>query len=142
MQTRFRRPPAEVFDFLADVRNERRWHPQLRSVEKVSEGPIGAGTTFEADYKQIGRMRVEITEYERPRRLGFRATSRSMDMRRVLFTFTEAADGTDLSLELEAELRGFMRVLEPLLRPMIRRGVAGRADEMRPALEGDEPSAR
>jgi hypothetical protein len=35
------RPVEEVFDFVADERNEPRYNPRMRRAEKISEGPIG-----------------------------------------------------------------------------------------------------
>jgi hypothetical protein len=39
------RPVEEVFDFVADERNEPRYNVQMRRAEKISEGPIGLGTS-------------------------------------------------------------------------------------------------
>ena len=43
------RPVDEVFDFVADERNEPRYNPTHRRVEKLSPGPIGRGTRFRAE---------------------------------------------------------------------------------------------
>ena len=40
------RPIEEVFDFVADERNEPRFNPHMRRAEKVGDGPIGVGTHF------------------------------------------------------------------------------------------------
>jgi uncharacterized protein YndB with AHSA1/START domain len=66
------RPVEEVFDFVADERNEPRYNPRMLSAEKTSDGPVGAGTRFRTELKTMGRpmpMVVEFTGYERPRRL-------------------------------------------------------------------------
>jgi hypothetical protein len=36
----------EVFDFVADERNEPRYNPKMRRAEQISDGPIGVGTRF------------------------------------------------------------------------------------------------
>jgi hypothetical protein len=38
----------DVFDFVADERNEPRFNPRMLRAEKLSPGPIGAGTRFRA----------------------------------------------------------------------------------------------
>ena len=38
------RPPEEVFDFIADERNEPLYNPRMRHAEQISNGPIGVGT--------------------------------------------------------------------------------------------------
>jgi hypothetical protein len=45
-RTSFARPPAEVFDFLADPRNEPAYNPLILSARKLTPGPIGPGTRF------------------------------------------------------------------------------------------------
>jgi hypothetical protein len=45
------RPVEEVFDFVADVRNEPRYNPRMLSAELVSEEPIGSGSRFRTELK-------------------------------------------------------------------------------------------
>ena len=45
----------EVFDVVADERNEPRYNPRLLWVEKISSGPIGRGTRFWAATKTMVR---------------------------------------------------------------------------------------
>jgi len=63
------RPVEEVFDVVADERNEPRFNPRMRRAEQISEGPIGVGTRFRAETVSVGRpveMVIEYTGYERP----------------------------------------------------------------------------
>lgn len=65
------RSVEDVFDFVADERN--RYDPRIRRAEKLTDGPIGVGTRFRSESTSMGRtveMEIEITEYDRPRRLG------------------------------------------------------------------------
>ena len=50
-----KRPLEEVFDFVADERNEPRYNPQMRRVELVTPGPIGLGTRFRVEMTRMGR---------------------------------------------------------------------------------------
>jgi hypothetical protein len=43
------RPVEEVFDFVADERNEPRYNTQMRRAEQLTEGPIGVGSRFRAE---------------------------------------------------------------------------------------------
>jgi uncharacterized protein YndB with AHSA1/START domain len=49
------RPIEEVFELLADARNEPLYNPRILKAEKVSAGPIGLGTRFEQTARSIGR---------------------------------------------------------------------------------------
>ena len=62
------RPVEEVFDFVADETNEPRYNEDMLSCDKVTPGPIGVGTRYEAHMKSTGAasMTVEVTGYERP----------------------------------------------------------------------------
>jgi hypothetical protein len=48
------RPVEEVFDFVADARNELRYNPRMLRAEKLSPGPIGLGTRFRDEVKSMG----------------------------------------------------------------------------------------
>jgi Polyketide cyclase / dehydrase and lipid transport len=67
------RPVDEVFDFVADERNEPSYNHQMTAVELVTEEPIGPGSRFQAELRMGGRpidLTVEFTRFERPRVLG------------------------------------------------------------------------
>jgi len=70
--TRIDRPPEEVFDFLADSRNEPSYNPVVVTAEKVTPGPVGPGTRFVEQARSLGRIgevAIEVMVYERPRHL-------------------------------------------------------------------------
>ena len=65
-------PVEQVFDMVADERNEPRYNPRIARAEKTSPGPVGRGTRFTAQPRGTGAtgvMTVEILDYDRPRRL-------------------------------------------------------------------------
>ena len=70
----------EVFDFLADVRNEERWNPNVVRIESESDGPLSVGDSFEGVYRRGGRMRFELVEAVRPSRLVFQGGGRQMTL--------------------------------------------------------------
>ena len=51
-----KRPVNEVFEFVADERNEPRYNPQMRVAEKITDGPLGVGTQFRATTVSFGRQ--------------------------------------------------------------------------------------
>jgi uncharacterized membrane protein len=121
------RPVEEVFDFVADERNEPRYNSRIRGAEQITQGPIGVGTRFRAETVSIGRpvgMVIELTGYQRPRRIVESVHMASMDLHGGL-TFEPVADGTRMRWSWELEPRGILR----LLRPMVAR--LGRSQEQR-----------
>ena len=110
-------PVSEVFDIVADERNEPRYNPRIVRAEKVTEGPVGRGARFVAEPKGMGargEMTLEVLEYERPHRLHNVVRSSYMRVDGTL-TFQEVDGGTRLSWDWNMGLVGAMRVLSPVL---------------------------
>jgi carbon monoxide dehydrogenase subunit G len=127
-------PVEEVFDFLADVGNEESWNPDVKSLRRVGSGPIGAGSEWDSDYRGMGRMRVRLSDVQRPRRLVFDTTGAKLDMRLVL-TFASRPTGTHIDLTCDATPKGVMKLFGPLLAPLMRRTFANRPAQLTAALE-------
>ncbi|MET0765925.1 MAG: SRPBCC family protein [Blastococcus sp.] len=112
------RPIDVVFDFVTDERNEPTYNPDLLSSEKVTAGPIRLGTKFTAVHKARRRpidMVIEVTEYDRPRRMGSTTATPAGEVRGGL-TFEEVEGGTRLRWLWEMRPRGVARFLGPLVR--------------------------
>lgn len=60
-------------------------------------------------------MIVELTEFDRPHRLGSRTTSSMMETSGAL-TFTADSDGTVMSWDWQVRPKGWLRTLGPLAR--------------------------
>ena len=135
------RPIEEVFDFLVDIRNETAWNPRVVRLTKTSDGPIGAGTTFEGVYQGLGTLRTQLVDFERPARCSFRSTGPRMGITGT-FTLTSGAGGTRIDLTADLEPQGLFRLMIPLMRPVLARQNAAAAVRLKRALEGgrDRPA--
>ncbi len=110
-------PVSEVFDMVADERNEPRYNPRIVRAEKVSEGPVSRGARFVAEPKGVGakgEMTVEVLEYDRPHRLRTVVCSSYMQVEGTV-TFEEVDGGTRLRWDWNMGMVGAMRVLSPVL---------------------------
>ena len=112
------RPVEEVFDFVADERNEPHYNPRMLRAEKITDGPVGPGTRFLAELETMGHtmpMTVEFTNYDRPRRVT--SCTRSSMMTTVgTLTFVPIADGTRMRWSWDVRPRGIRRVRRPACR--------------------------
>jgi Polyketide cyclase / dehydrase and lipid transport len=124
------RPVEEVFDFVADERNEPRFNARMARAELLSPEPIGVGSLFLAESRMMGRtveITVEFTVFERPRLLGSRSSSisRGRQGRPLLtegsLTFEPVPEGTRMCWSWDVETRGVLRLLSPLVARMGRR---------------------
>jgi hypothetical protein len=108
-------PVEQVFDTAADTRNEPSYNPAMTGVELLTPLPIGAGTRFRARMGRSGTaMLVELTEFDRPHRLGSRTTSPLMDTSGAL-TFSAQDGGTVLAWDWQVRPKGWLRALGPLV---------------------------
>ena len=111
------RPVEDVFDFVADERNEPRYNPQMRRAEQTSAGPIGVGTTFQAESMSQGRpveMTITFTDYKRPQRLSSLTHLATMDIQGTL-TFDPVPEGTRMRWSWNLEPRGLLKLMTPLV---------------------------
>jgi carbon monoxide dehydrogenase subunit G len=120
-QIRIAAPIERVFDTVADSRNEPSFNPAMTGVELLTPPPIGSGTRFRARMGRTGmEMLVELTEFDRPRRLGSVTTSSMMETRGSL-TFAVEGDATLMSWDWQVRPTTWLRTLGPLLGPVGRR---------------------
>jgi len=118
--TRIACPPENVFDTLADLRNDTRWNGRVSSAELRSPEPIGLGSRF-ALVNGGTAYDVTITDYERPSRLVFEASGKP-DLT-IASNLTPTDDGTELESDFDFRPRGALKVVFALLAPVIRRDV-------------------
>jgi len=112
-----KRPPEEVFDFVADESNEPLYNPRMRRAEQISDGPIGVGTRFRAQTASMGRpvdMVIEFTGYDRPRRIEETAHTSAMHLQGSL-TFEAVPEGTRMRWSWDLHPEGFLRLMSPLV---------------------------
>jgi uncharacterized protein YndB with AHSA1/START domain len=106
-------PIEGVFDFLANGRNAPTWRPAVLDVERVS-GDGGVGTTYRQGIRGPGGRRIaadyEITAWERPTRLAFRAVAGPVRPEGE-YVLESMGDATIVTFSLRAELRGLQRLL-------------------------------
>lgn len=110
-------PVEEVFDMVADERNEPRYNRRMARAEKVTEGPVGVGSRFVAEPKGMGsrgRMTVDVVACEPPHRVRTRIRSSYLDVEGTV-TLAETAGGTRLAWDWDLSLTGPLRVLSPAI---------------------------
>ena len=110
-------PVTEVFDLVADERNEPAYNPRIAHAEMVGDGPVGAGARFLAQPRGTGArgvMLVRVLEHDRPHRLHHVISSSYMHVDGTL-AFDEVDGGTRLRWDWDMSLVGPMRALSPVL---------------------------
>jgi hypothetical protein len=133
----------EAFDFMADVGNELAWNPDVKSVRRLDDGPVAAGTEWEGVYRGMGSMRVRLDEYDPLRRLVFSTTGSRMDMR-FSFDFAVGAERatTDVTANADITPRGATKLAGPLLGVMMRRTMSKRPEQISAGLRAARDEKR
>lgn|SRR5512134_2649890 len=129
-----RRLPGDVFDFCSDLRNEMAWNPKARSVEKLTEGPVGVGTRFLARWSNAGPTVVEIVHFDRPHQWESHSITRGLE---VLMTGRVEEDpiGAQYSLRLQLRPHGIAVLFAPLALRAMRSQEPRNMQLIRAALE-------
>jgi hypothetical protein len=143
------RPPEVVFDVLADERRRADFDPRRVRTEKVTPGPIGPGTRFEATVRTGGDtadMTVEYTTVDRPWQLASTSTTTSA---RVVgrLTLERVPEGTRLWWSWNVRPTGWRRLLrvagnrqERLIWTELKRHLEQQRDADADSTRGREPA--
>jgi Polyketide cyclase / dehydrase and lipid transport len=120
------RPVEEVFDFVADERNEPRYNPGMVRAELLTPGPVGLGSRFRAEMRTWPRpvvMTTVNTGYDRPRRLVSTTRLATMDIQGTL-TFDPVPVGTRMRWSWQMRPRGLLKLLT-----LVMAGIGRRQEE-------------
>jgi WS/DGAT/MGAT family acyltransferase len=110
------RDPAVVFAQCADPVRELRWNPQLRAVEQLTDGPIGAGTRFRMTFAHgAGDSTVTYMRFDPPRSWAAVSRSPRLDVR-AEGEVIPAVAGSRVIIRTDLKPHGPLRPLAPLLR--------------------------
>ena len=131
------RPQQEVFDFVTDLSNDPSWQSSIESVEQVSDGPIGVGSTWRYVGKFLGRKNeteIQMTSYEPPRQSTVKAVSGPIPFENT-HKFQKQDGGTLLTFVGQAEIGGFFKMAEGLAGKQIEKQLETDAAALKKLLE-------
>ena len=124
------KPIEEVFDFLADGENDRKFSPRVLEIEKKTDGPPGLGTVYASTVKDAGvktKREFELVVFERPTRLRWKELSKApIVVPEGGYDLEPEGSGTKLTFFNELEGRGFFGKL--ILGPAARAAGKGADD--------------
>jgi len=130
------RPLEEVFSFLSNLENNMKWRSGMIKAEKISEGPIGVGTTYRVINNFFGRRaegEAVVTEYELNRK--YATANKSGLPIKTQRTFESVEGGTRVTFSVETELGGFFKLVEPLMASIDKRRLAADAATVKKLIE-------
>jgi uncharacterized membrane protein len=134
------RSAEDVFDYCTDLTREPEWNPKAKRVEKVTAGPIGLGTRYEAEFLKGNPMTIELVRFERPIAWKSVGRSRRLDAKgegRVSAT----EEGARLVVRMELRPRGTLRLLLPVMGRFMHKQEERNLAAIKEVLEGSGTSA-
>ena len=133
------RTPAEVYAFMADVGNLTRWQSGAIQAELISDPPLREGSRF-SEVVRVGpwkvRTQCQVTDLQPAAVFAFEAMSKPIDYAGS-FRFRAEADGTRLSLRAVVQLKGFWRLVGPLLAGDLKKEAKAELETIRRILQTD-----
>lgn len=122
-------PVEEVFNYVADFANTEQWDPGVKSARQIGEGPVGVGTEYDV-VSEFGSNEIpmvyETVEYEPHHRVvltGEGETVGAVDT--IVFAATDGGTRVDYTAELT--FKNWMKYLDPVLAPVMKRMVGKKA---------------
>jgi carbon monoxide dehydrogenase subunit G len=110
-----KRPIEQVFDFLADGENDKKFSSRVLAIAKTTEGPPAVGTVFASTVKDAGvktKREFELVEFERPTKLRWRELSKApVVVPSGGYDLESEGEGTRVTLFNELEGRGFGKLI-------------------------------
>ena len=132
-----RRPPEEVFAFVADPRNDPRWCPRVLGCEQAAGDGVEAGARFVARHspslKRAHERTIDVLEVDAPRRI---VTSQRDQVADFTITYEVEPSGSGTVIRQTDEIDWnipFWQV--PVARPIVRRHISSQLATLKQVLE-------
>lgn len=140
------RAPTEVFAFVADMSNLPKWQSEVVTSTVLTTGPTRIGTKFSENVK-MGPSHVtadcEVTELVAGSMIAFKAISPRIAYQGRI-TVESSGGGSKVTLSGTAQMNGWWRLMQPLMKSEFRNGVRKELGALKAVLEkpsrADRPS--
>jgi len=130
-------PIEKVYSFVTDPVNDTRWMKYVVFSKQMTAPPYGVGTNVRHVFDALGQRTDiiwNVDQYEPPRLLTLSGESDDVKVKGTL-SLSPSATGTRIAMEAEATLKGFISVMEPLIRSHILPTIEGSIQTLRTLLE-------
>jgi hypothetical protein len=133
------RPVSQVWDFVADMRNDETWCDKVISVEQLEGDGPGNGARYRVMHQPVGRkdpkpLLVEVLEHAPPGRMRIREEDDDAVFH-VTYELDEAAGATRLTQRDRIDWK-IPRYQRPIGNLMVRRDIRRQLRELKALLEG------
>jgi carbon monoxide dehydrogenase subunit G len=138
--TTINRPINDVFAFLADGENDKKFSPRVQEITKTTDGPPGVGTVFASTVKDAGmtsKREFKLTEFDQPSKIRWSEVSKnSVTVPNGGYDLESEGDAaTRMTIFNEFEGHGFGKVIVGLAARAARKDADAFAQRIKTAVE-------
>jgi carbon monoxide dehydrogenase subunit G len=135
------RPIEQVFDFLVDGENDKKFSPRVLEIKKVTDGPIREGTVYASTVKDAGvktEREFELDVVERPTRIRWHELSSApVVVPEGGYDLVAEGTGTKVTLFNQLEGQGFGKLIKGFALRSARKNVDGMVQSIKTAIEAE-----
>src|SRR3954468_6160182 len=137
--TTINRPIDDVFAFLANGENDKKFSPRVQEIRKTTDGPPGVGTVYASTVKDAGmttQREFKLTEFDAPTKIRWTELSKNLvTVPEGGYDLTAVDAGTQITVFNAFKGHGFGALLAPLAARSARKGADAFAASIKDAIE-------
>jgi uncharacterized protein YndB with AHSA1/START domain len=133
------RPIEQVFDFLVDGENDKKFSARVQEIAKKTDGPIRAGTVYASTVKDAGiktEREFELDVVERPTRIRWHEISKApVFVPAGGYDLVAEGTGTKVTLFNELEGQGIGKLIKGFALRSARKSAGGMVQSIKTVIE-------
>jgi carbon monoxide dehydrogenase subunit G len=135
------KPIEEVFDFLVDGENDKKFSPRVLEIKKKTDGPIRVGTVFASTVKDAGfktEREFELDVVERPTRIRWHELSTApVTVPEGGYDLVAEGTGTKVTLFNQLEGQGLGKFIKGFALRSARKNADGMVQSIKTVIEAE-----
>ena len=131
------RSPREVFDFITSSDNAPKVVPSVKSMVKLTEGPVRLGTRYRETRLMNGKEQhaeLEVVAYEPDQKYAMKNVTEGIETV-YRYTFLPEADGTRVDLVCEVKASGLKKLVLPMVASILKKEDGDHLQKVKEVLE-------
>jgi uncharacterized protein YndB with AHSA1/START domain len=131
------RPPKEVFDFITASENAPKIVNSVKSMVKLTEGPVRVGTRYLETRLMHGKEQqaeLEIVEFEPARKYAMQNVTEGIEVV-YRYNLQPERDGTRIDLVCELKAKGIKKLMLPLVASILKKEDGDHLQRVKKVLE-------
>jgi len=131
------RSPKELFDFITSSDNAPKVVQSVKSMVKLTGGPVRVGTRYRETRLMNGKeahAELEVVEYEPDQKYAMRNVTEGIETV-YRYTFHPEADGTRVDLVCEVKAGGLKKLMLPMVVSLLKKEDGDHLQNVKKALE-------